>query len=808
MAINWRKDWIVGLMAVVLVLGVTATVDALTDIGEPFGGFYAYRNHAWNNWKIGASTPPWWVQQTTLQYADILVSIEGQPYDRNARWHYVLAQDESRDSVQLEVERNGIIIAIETPLQNIKLSTFLDINLPDIISGVGFLWLAFIVYRTRPEEQVNRLFSVATSLAAASIWLSVPSIFPESDIPAKLNAAGWAVTTAFVGACFVHLTFIFPIRVRRFGSGWVRGLYLCMSFVAAIFAISMVLRWNELAPELMRILSTIGNILATGSLGLGVLVFLVRLIWLLGRRKLSRRERHQVVFLLWGVILAVPYILVVVLRVVTQTTTSYFAQGLDLRYLVLAVPLSFAFVILRYQTFQSPHPSLVGVFLLASSAFFGSLGAWIVRMIEPGWVNAANWTPFVSIFAASLISGLFWSSQSSWFRAFSRFFNWEQRSFEAVQQFAAQTVGELRLIELPQTIATALVKNMELERAAVWVWNANNSAYSLEGSAGNFGSSADKLAALEKIVLEPQDIPPVSIRLSSQKKVSAEWLALFQESEFFEIISPLHSQLEPVGLLALGKRWDDEIFDERDLAIVDLIAQQAALFILTAHQIEQLRQVPHQIAEAQERERFKIAQELHDTVQQFLGSLPFYLQVSRDAISSNPEEANAVLAQCQIEVKTAAQTVRQIRNNLAPLQLERGLVQPLEALGKQFRVRTGVNISLKMDPEIDTVLPLGARHALYRVVQQALDNCASHSAATEVKIVVNLAPDRLNFCIQDNGLGFSPEERLAAADRGSFGLKSMEARITARGGRFTIQSEPGVGTEIVGWLPTNQVTVP
>jgi two-component system NarL family sensor kinase len=280
------------------------------------------------------------------------------------------------------------------------------------------------------------------------------------------------------------------------------------------------------------------------------------------------------------------------------------------------------------------------------------------------------------------------------------------------------------------------------------------------------------------------------------------WLIPLDETGAVEVIAPLQILERPVGLLGLGKRWDEEIFDKRDLVIVDLIAQQAALFLLTAVQVEQLRQVPEQIASAQEHERFKIAQELHDTVQQFLGSLPFYLEVSREAIQGKPEEADAVLERCVTEVESAAQTVRQIRNNLSPLQLEDGLIRPLETLVDNFRTRTGIQVQFQIAPEVDAVLTPGARHALYRVAQQALDNVAAHAEASTVEIRFEHQRDRLYFEIQDDGLGSSAAQREQAAEQGSFGLTSMQARIAAQGGQFAMDSEPGKGTQISGWLPT------
>jgi len=810
----WQKYWIPGLMMIVLILGLITVLEVISEIGDPFGGFYAYRNHAWNLWRVEASTPPWWLERTAVVYEDILITIEGQTYDHKARHYYTLARKNGQDTIALSVERSGETTELETSLHEITLSTFFDIKLPDIISGLGFWWLAVVVYRARPNDPINRLFAIATSLSAASIWLSIPTLFPESDQLARINAAGWAITTAFLGASFIHLTMLFPVKVRRLKTGWVSSLYLVMGIFATIFVISMNLRWQERAPLLMEQLSAIGNILVIGSLGVGVVIFLLRLGILLGRRSISRRQRRQVVFLFWGVLFALPYILVVVLRVTSQSSASYFTYGLDLRYLVLAVPLSFAFVILRYQTFRSPHPSLVGVFLLASSALFASVCAWFFRLVDPVWANSLTWTPFVPIFIAAFLSGLFWSAQNSWFGTLSRFFNWEQRSYEAVQQFAHQTVNEIDLSDLPNVIAKSLVEIMELERAMVWLWDDTDRSFTLAGLAGDVPVDQNHHSASVTVetasLIFPQNLTPDLVPIFSEimRLHTAEiripnWLLPLHETGVIEVVAPLNMHERPVGLLGLGKRWDEEIFDKRDLVIVDLIAQQAALFLLTAVQVEQLRQVPEQIASAQERERFKIAQELHDTVQQFLGSLPFYLEVSREAIRQNPDEADTVLAGCINEVEVAAQTVRQIRNNLSPLQLEDGLIRPLETLIEGFHTRTGVAVQLQISSEVDRALGPGARHALYRVIQQALDNIAAHAKATNVKIKFEHQNERIFFEIQDDGQGSSLEQRKRAAEQGSFGLTSMQARIAARGGQFFMDSELEEGTRISGWLPTS-----
>jgi two-component system NarL family sensor kinase len=213
--------------------------------------------------------------------------------------------------------------------------------------------------------------------------------------------------------------------------------------------------------------------------------------------------------------------------------------------------------------------------------------------------------------------------------------------------------------------------------------------------------------------------------------------------------------------------------------------------------------VPQEIATAQERERFKIAQELHDTVQQFLGRLPFFLEVSRTSARSNPAETEDILKRCIEDVDSAAKAVRQIRTNLAPLQLEKSLSQPLKLLIEQFSTRNGLDVQAAISPEVDTRLSTEARHALYRVVQQALDNIAAHADAQHVSISIGPAQEHIYFAIQDDGSGFSETQRTEAEEGGSFGLKSMEARINSQGGEFTIQAGAKSGTKVSGWLPAN-----
>lgn len=777
---------------IIALLGLVAALNLATEVSAPFGGFFVGYSHAGGNWLVEASTPPWWpvIGDGQLRYDDVLVTIDGFPYDANARAHYA-ADAGSKFTLTIN---QGVRMAL--PVRTFTFSNYLDIKLPDLINGLGFWLLGLAVLRARERNPVNRVFALAAGVTAGSIWLTTQSLFIEASILTNALQLAWIGCASFVGVSFIHLTCLFPAPFHRQFVRIIRLLYIFMATVAIVYMAGFILRWTTGPSSLSNALIQYSNLIVIGSTGAGVIAYLARLGYLLSRPAISRRLRRQSAILLIGVGLAVPYVLIIVLRALADSSQAYFIVGLDIRYLTLAVPTSFAFVILRYQTLQRIHPAVAAVFTLATSALLASLATWLMRLIEPGWMNQLTWSPFLSLFLVSLITATFYAIQNTLRGAFSKVFQWEFRSYTAVRKFTQQIVDRANSAPLPSVITKALVDKLELEQASIWLWDQSQRHYRLAGLAGQWPSSPpDPLIAGE---------PPLSpIRLHDESQPIPPWLEPFKQSDTIEIIAPLTVSGESVGLLGLGKRWDEEIFDNRDLEIIELVAQQSALFILTAEQIEQLRKVPHQITAAQEHERFRIAQELHDTVQQFLGRLPFYLQVGHDQARANPAETESILQRCIADVQDAAQTVRQIRSNLAPLQLENGLIQPLTTLIGNFHARTGLAVESNLSAKADNLLALEARHALYRVVQQALDNIAAHAQATQVTVTLTVSDHHLQFCIADNGHGITELDRQQAEARGSFGLVSMRARITALGGEFNLTSSPESGTQISGWLPSS-----
>jgi signal transduction histidine kinase len=90
--------------------------------------------------------------------------------------------------------------------------------------------------------------------------------------------------------------------------------------------------------------------------------------------------------------------------------------------------------------------------------------------------------------------------------------------------------------------------------------------------------------------------------------------------------------------------------------------------------------------------------------------------------------------------------------------------------------------------ELADGLPDSHRTCVYRVVQEALNNCAKHSQATEIRVIVRQNQDGLSVSVQDDGIGFDPRQ-----EKG-MGLLGMEERVERLGGLLSIESQPGNGT--------------
>ncbi|MFF3943111.1 sensor histidine kinase [Streptomyces phaeofaciens] len=184
---------------------------------------------------------------------------------------------------------------------------------------------------------------------------------------------------------------------------------------------------------------------------------------------------------------------------------------------------------------------------------------------------------------------------------------------------------------------------------------------------------------------------------------------------------------------------------------------------------------------AQERERHRIARELHDEVGQTLTAV--LLQLKRVADRA-PEELRDELGQAQEATRAGLDEIRRIARRLRPGVLEElGLLSALRSLAAEFTTH-GLTVRPDLRPGLPP-LPQETELVLYRVAQEALTNTARHSGADHAELRLRPLADGVELLVRDNGRG------LGAATGEGAGLRGMRERALLIGARLEVTSGPG-----------------
>jgi signal transduction histidine kinase len=209
-----------------------------------------------------------------------------------------------------------------------------------------------------------------------------------------------------------------------------------------------------------------------------------------------------------------------------------------------------------------------------------------------------------------------------------------------------------------------------------------------------------------------------------------------------------------------------------------------------------LKELSARLVAAQENERRAISRELHDEVGQSLSALLVGLSNLSAALpdSTRPEVREQVAGIRALAENNVA-VVRNMALLLRPSMLDDlGLVPALQWQARETSRNTGIQVNVAADGVSDD-LPEEHKTCIYRVVQEALHNCARHSGARQVEVAVIQNPGDIVVTIQDDGRGFEP-----AAERG-LGLLGIEERVTHLGGALRVDAHRGQGALLAMTLP-------
>ncbi len=201
---------------------------------------------------------------------------------------------------------------------------------------------------------------------------------------------------------------------------------------------------------------------------------------------------------------------------------------------------------------------------------------------------------------------------------------------------------------------------------------------------------------------------------------------------------------------------------------------------------------------AQERERSRIASEIHDDFSQRLAVMALELENAEEAIGASRDDAVRQVHNILNSASELGADLHTLSHRLHSSTLERlGLVPGVTALCKEFAVQQAIEIDLLTDDVPRSVHPDMAL-CLFRIIQEGLRNLKKHSGVSKAQVRLGRSGGKLFVSVSDEGIGFEEHD---LGKKAGLGIRSMEERVSLIGGRFEIHSKPGKGTRIEASVP-------
>ncbi|WP_335872420.1 GAF domain-containing sensor histidine kinase [Bacillus sp. 2205SS5-2] len=263
--------------------------------------------------------------------------------------------------------------------------------------------------------------------------------------------------------------------------------------------------------------------------------------------------------------------------------------------------------------------------------------------------------------------------------------------------------------------------------------------------------------------------------------ISAE--KLNHEGILYHATVPLRSGEESFGLLNVAAPYKS-FFNHEELALLESVAFQ----IGSAIKRIMLNKKEQDIMVMAERNR--LARDLHDSVNQLLFSLTLTARGGKERAAD--EEIKEIFQDIHGLSQQALSEMRALIWQLRPKGLEKGLIEAIKDYGDLL----GLSLLFTVKGVIS--LPGKIEEALWRIAQEALNNCKKHAGTTKIHIYLESTANEMKLSIKDNGRGFHAESFQSLP---SLGIQSMKERVESFQGDFKLISESNKGTEIKVLLP-------
>ncbi|MEI6133095.1 MAG: sensor histidine kinase [Bacillota bacterium] len=206
------------------------------------------------------------------------------------------------------------------------------------------------------------------------------------------------------------------------------------------------------------------------------------------------------------------------------------------------------------------------------------------------------------------------------------------------------------------------------------------------------------------------------------------------------------------------------------------------------------------IIQTEEKERKRIASDLHDGLGPLLSAAKLYFQAYMDA--KDMVSKNDIEAKLKSIMENAISDTSRISHNISPQILENyGLIVALE----NFISDINISENIKFDIKFDTFRRFGLKEELtiYRTLSELINNTTKHAAATLIRINIFISGEMLTLVYEDNGTGFSVEEKMHSTH--GMGLKNIKSRIQSLKGNIIFESLEGHGMKVVIKIPYKEI---
>lgn len=318
--------------------------------------------------------------------------------------------------------------------------------------------------------------------------------------------------------------------------------------------------------------------------------------------------------------------------------------------------------------------------------------------------------------------------------------------------------------------------------------------------AANLGLSANLCAATA------QAVEPLVVEDTSRYARGAK-AALLAEKMRCMVRVPFKSTGGLLGTMCLGS-GSLRTFSDGKMELLTSVGNQIAAAVQNARLYEELQrkermrgELLQKVITAQEDERKRMARELHDQTSQALAALAVAVGTAAAQAAEGVDVSGSLARMRALAVDTLEEVHRLIFDLRPTLLDDLGLMAAMRWYAETRLGEAGVKVRVELAGEERRLAPQ-VETALYRVVQEAVNNVANHSGAQNFTLTFVLKADSVTILMVDDGWGFDMAELARSRDRKrGLGLMGMKERVELLGGTFAIYSELGGGTKITVEVP-------